>query len=265
VLIDADRITAALEELGVAPDDTLLVHSGLQGSGRVAGARSRDKLDTIVGGLAGAVPNGTLLMPTFTYSFCRHEVFDRDASPSTVGLLTEHFRRLPGVRRTAEPIFSCAVLGRVEPAWEEPLFTVGDKDCFGPESVFAYLLSRAGRVLFYDVGFAFCTFVHHVEQLLGADYRYRQRFTGTVRDGAREQPAAVDYLVRKLDEEVLPHFEPLEAVLLAAGGARRTTIPGGPTLLVADCRAILEQAVPALAGNPDYLLRRGHAAVGAAA
>lgn len=265
MLIGAERITAALEELGVAPDDTLLVHSGLQGSGRIAGARSRDKLDTIVRGLTDAVPDGTLLMPTFTYSFCRDEVFDRDASRSTVGLLTEHFRRLPGVRRTAEPIFSCAALGTVEPAWEEPLFAVGDKDCFGPESVFAYLLSRGGRILFYGVGFAFCTFVHHIEQLLGVDYRYMKRFTGTVRDGALEQAVGVDYLVRKLDEEVLPQFGPLEDVLLAVRGARRTTIPGGPTLLVADCRAILEQVVPALACNPDYLLRRGHAAVGTAA
>jgi aminoglycoside 3-N-acetyltransferase len=264
VLIGVERLTAALAELGVAKNDTLLVHSGLQGSGRIEGARARDKLDTIVRGLTGAVPDGTLLMPTFTYSFCRDEVFDRRASPSTVGLLTEHFRCLPGVRRTADPIFSCAVLGPVDPAWEEPLFAVGDKDCFGPASVFAYLLACGGRILFYDVGFAFCTFLHHVEQQLGVDYRYIKRFTGVVRDGAFEQGARADYLVRKLDQEVVPRFEPLEEVLLAVHGARRTTIPGGPTLLVVDCGAILEQARPALARNPDYLLRRGHA-VGAAA
>lgn len=265
MLIGAGAITATLRELGVARDDTVLVHSGLQGSGRIAGARSRDKLDTIVRGLADAVPDGTLLMPTFTYSFCRGEVFDRRASPSTVGLLTEHFRHLPGVRRTAEPIFSCAVLGPIEPAWEEPLFAVRDQDCFGPESVFAYLLERSGRILFYDVGFGFGTFVHHVEQLLGVAYRYKKRFTGTVRDGALERSVAADYFVRRVDQDVETDLAPLAGSLLASGGARHTSIQGGPTLLLTETRAILEQVSLALAENPDYLLRRGHTGVGAVA
>lgn len=265
MLIDAARIAAALEELGVRADDALYVHSGLQGSGRIAGARSRDKLETIVSGLAAAVPVGTLILPTFTYSFCRNELFDLAESPSTVGLLGEHFRRLPGVRRTADPIFSSAVLGRVDPAFEEPLFALGDKDCFGPQSVFAQLLARDGRILFYDVGFGFCTFVHHVEQQLGVGYRARKRFPGTVRDGVREQEVAAFFNVRQLVPGDDPYLVPLGASLLAEGGARRTTISGGPTLLVADCRAIAEHAARGLAGDPDYLIERGHAAAFAVA
>lgn len=264
MLIDAAQITAALQELGVGPTDTLYVHSGLQGSGRLAGARSRDKLDTIVSGLTAAVCDGTLMLPTFTYSFCRGEVFDRDESLSAVGLLTEHFRRLPGVRRTADPIFSCAVLGPVDPAFEAPLFAVGDKDCFGSQSVFAQLLARDGQILFYDVGFGFCTFIHHVEQRLDVDYRALKRFRGTVRDGGQEQEATAVFNARKLVPGDDPYLVPLGDVLLADGGARRTTIPNGPTLLIADCRALAEHAVRGLAGNPDFLIERGHAAAAVA-
>ena len=38
---------------------------------------------------------GTLIMPTFTYSACNDEVFDPRYTPSTVGALTEYFWRQP--------------------------------------------------------------------------------------------------------------------------------------------------------------------------
>lgn len=32
-------------------------------------------------------------MPTFTYSFCKNEIYDKLNSKSTVGVLTEYFRK----------------------------------------------------------------------------------------------------------------------------------------------------------------------------
>ena len=260
--IAAADITAALRGLGVRPGGMLLVHSALQGSGRVEGLRSRDKLDTIVRGLQGAVDvaggGGTLVAPTFTYSFCRGEVYDADASPSTVGALGEHLRRQPGVRRTLDPIFSSAVAGPVDPAFEEALFRPGDVECFGPRSIFAQLLARDGQLLFYDAGFGFCTFVHHVEWLLGVRYRFLKRFSGVVRAGGLDTGTSADFLVRPLDGSVETFFGPLEQALLACGGARRGGVPGGPSLLVADARAVLEEARRGVAANPDFLLARGH-------
>ena len=264
MLITAADITAALREIGVRDDHMIFVHAGLQGSGRVEGTRSRDKLATITGGLTAAVAEGTLILPTFTYSHCSGETYDRDATPSTVGQLSEHFRRLPGVRRTADPIFSTAVLGPVDADFEEPLFTVGDSDCFGPRSIFGQLAARRGTVVFYDVGFAFCTFVHHVEQALGATYRYPKSFGGTVRDGAVERQTSTTFFVRRLDQVVDTHFGPLVAALGAAGALRRTTIPGGPTLFAVDTVAILDVIRREVAANADFLILRGHAVAVAA-
>lgn len=263
--ITAADITRALHALGVRVTDAMLVHSGLQGSGRVDGARSRDKLATITAGLRGAVAQGTLIVPTFTYSFCKGEAYDVAASPSTVGLLGEHVRRLPEARRTADPIFSAAVVGPVDTAFEAPLFAPGGKACFGAGSVFAQLLARDGLVVFYDVGFGFCTFVHHVEWLLQVQYRFLKRFTGTVRDAAGQEHHGVraDFLVRPLDGTVETFFDPLLEALLATGAARRGAIPGGPALLVAESRAILEEARRGVAANPDFLLARGHAVAAA--
>lgn len=246
----------------------LLVHSALQGSGRVEGLRSRDKLDTIVRGLREAVDaehGGTLVAPTFTYSFCRGEAYDVDESPSTVGALGEHLRRRPGARRTLDPIFSSAVDGPVDPGFEDALFGHGDVDCFGPRSIFAQLAARDGQLLFYDVGFGFCTFVHHAEQVLGVGYRFLKRFPGTVRAGGSERHAHADFLVRPLDGSVETFFGPLEQALLASGGARRGAIPGGPALLVVDARAVLAEAARGVAANPDFLISRGHPQAAAAA
>jgi aminoglycoside 3-N-acetyltransferase len=257
--ITSADIAAALAGLGVRPDDTLFVHAGLQGSGRIAGARSRDKLGTIVDGLTAAVAGGTLVLPTFTYSHCWGNDFDRDRTPSTVGQLSEHFRSLPGVRRTFDPIFSTAVLGPVDAPFEDALFTPGDRECFGERSIFAQLLARDATILFWDVGFGYCTFVHHVEQRVGVGYRYLKPFTGTVLDG--EQPPArvvTRFLVRHLDQEADPHFDPLAEDLLATGAARRAQLPGGPTLLVARCRAIAEASERGVAANPLFLVRSGH-------
>jgi aminoglycoside 3-N-acetyltransferase len=261
VLITAAEITDALRELGVARDDAILVHSGLRGALRVEGASAADKADSVIDALSAAVPAGILAMPTFTYSFCNGEDFDLDESPSTVGALGERFRRRPAVRRTADPLFSVALKGHVPYGWEEPLFAVGDKDCFGDESVFALLREAGGKIVFFGVGFEFCTFVHHVEQRLDVPYRFPKPFHGRVTHGPESHAVTATYFVRPLDEDVEPFLDPLADALLANGGARSAVLGDGLDLLVADTSAIVATAARCLAENPDFLLTRGHALV----
>jgi aminoglycoside 3-N-acetyltransferase len=252
VLIGADAIAAAATEAGARPGDTRWVHSGLQRSGRIAGATRAEKLDTIVAGLgAGAA---ALWMPTFTYSFTQGEEYEPAATPSTVGLLTERFRLRPRARRTADPIFSAAVEG---PA-PEHLFAVRDQDCFGTESVFAHLAEVDALLVFFDVSFELCTFIHHVEQRLGVPYRYIKPFAGDiVVDGARTAVEA-RFFVRRLDEDVVAHLTPLWDSLAAAGLARTASIPRGPTLRAVRARAVAAHAAERVAAEPDFLLERGH-------
>ena len=142
------------------------MHSGLRGALRLAGATREEKLQTLTDGLRDSVPGGLLILPTFTYSFTEGEPYDRAQSPSTVGVLTEHFRTLPGVRRTADPLFSCALLGELPAPWDERLMAVGDTDSFGEHSIFAMLEELDAQLLFLGVDFEMCTFVYRVEQQL---------------------------------------------------------------------------------------------------
>ena len=64
-----------------------------------------DALDEVLG------PKGTIVIPTFTYSATKGKPFIVEETPSTVGDLTEFFRKQPGVLRSCDPIFSVAVRG----------------------------------------------------------------------------------------------------------------------------------------------------------
>ena len=133
--IEARDIASALTDTGVLPDDVLCVHAGLQTALGVAGHSPLEKVDTVLDGLAQAVPDGTLVLPTFTYSFTRGEDYDLEQSPSRVGVIGERFRARREARRTADPLFSTALQGTVPRDWEH-LFEPRDVDCFGDQSVF---------------------------------------------------------------------------------------------------------------------------------
>jgi len=253
-------IRAALADLGVRPDDTLFVHSDMSRWVRLAGGGRSGRLATVLDGLRGAAARGTVMMPTFTYSFCEGRSFHRAGSPSTVGALTEYFRRRPGVRRTADPLFSAAILGPVSAAWESALFAVCDKDCFGDRSVFAYLLWSNAAVVFLGSDPDDCTFLLHVEQLEQVPYRYFKEFRGEVTDGEPAREVTARYFVRDLDADVVSFLRPLMDALRDRRELVERQLDGGPTIGVARARAIASAARAGLRANPDYLLTRGHRA-----
>ena len=120
--------------------------------GKLAVRDRKFLLDTLVDVLKECVgKNGTIIMPTFTYSFCKGEVFDVDNSKSTVGILTEHFRSLPAVKRTQQPIFSCAVYGK-----KQEYYLNVSKDSFGKGSIFEKLHKDNGKILFLGADFHAC-------------------------------------------------------------------------------------------------------------
>jgi len=255
-MISSADITAALRDLGVKPTDALFVHSDVRNCLRVAGATRDQKLDTIIEGLAEAVPDGALIMPTFSYSFCRNELFDVENTPSAVGVLTEHFRRRPGTRRTTDPIFSTAVMGSLPTAQEADLFAVGDKDCFGEHSVFAYL--RQADAMQVCLGTAACTFIHHVEQRARVPYRYFKDFRGVVAHGGTLSLTTARYFVRPLEDAFNATVYPLLARLHERGLAHTTRLARGPTLSATRSCAVEAMAIEAMQENPYFLTQRGH-------
>jgi aminoglycoside 3-N-acetyltransferase len=137
---------------------------------------------------------GTLVVPTFTYSFCRGEEFDGRHTPSVAGTFTEFVRSQEGVVRSADPIFSVAAIGYLA----HEVTRIRERTCFGPGSVFE-LLEQAG-VKFLLVGTDYqksLTYFIHLEKLFGVPYREDKLFSGSmVMNNGTRKHATFSYYVR---------------------------------------------------------------------
>jgi len=108
-MVTKNEIKSALSALGVRPGELALVHSSLKAFGRV-----ENGADTVIDALLEVLgPEGTLVLPTFTLSFQPLEkiIFDTVNSKSEVGIITEVFRRRPGVLRSTHLVHSVAASG----------------------------------------------------------------------------------------------------------------------------------------------------------
>jgi aminoglycoside 3-N-acetyltransferase len=189
----------ALLRIGIKKGDVLLVHSDITVFGKLVLTNRKALLDSLVNILQDAVgKEGTILMPTFTYSFCNKETYDLQSSRSTVGVLTEHFRAMSEVSRTSHPLFSFAVWGS-----NKDFFLDIDMDSFGKKSVFAKLHEKKGKILMFGSKLLpSSTFLHYVEQTYGVPYRYMKSFPGTIVDNGKKYDAEATYFVRYLDSDV---------------------------------------------------------------
>lgn len=156
----------ALQQLGLAEGMTVIVHSSYARLSAFEG-RPTDLINIV---LAAAGDSGTVIMPTLPFSRSAVEyartnpVFSVSRTPSAMGLLTEIFRRMPGVTRSLHPTHSVAAKGslaaeliRNHPFAETPC---------GAGSPFANLLDVDGWILLMGVGIRSMTFFHAIEALL---------------------------------------------------------------------------------------------------
>ena len=262
--ISAADISAAAHKVGVRRGATVILHSRLHTLGRLLPGVTRESLTgEIIGAFIEAVgPNGTLVFPAFSFSFCRTGRFDIERTPSEMGMLSEAARRWPGARRTSHPIYSMAIIGpghsRIERASS---FT-----CFGPDSPFAALSAMAKEgdsqvflaTLGIDLPPSALTFIHHLEEAAAVPYRYHKVFTGTVTDTIGERKVDVDFFVRAMDSPV--EFDDKACWALwqenHVGAVARV---GDSMLFAATVDEVSRVTSEAIRRRPDFLCRGGYA------
>lgn len=103
--ISASEVRAAFNS-ALEPGDDVLIHAALGKLGHFEAG-----VDDVILALREAVgPTGTVIMMTDTRSFAKSGRFSMD-QPSETGLLTEHFRVTPGVKRSCVPMCSFCAIG----------------------------------------------------------------------------------------------------------------------------------------------------------
>ncbi|MEO5331936.1 MAG: AAC(3) family N-acetyltransferase [Magnetococcus sp. YQC-5] len=161
-----DELSLALQQLGVAKGDVLMVHSSMDRFEAFTGKTS--EILTVLRATVGHA--GLLLMPTLPFTGTALEwvqsntLFDVQTTPSRSGLLTELFRRSPDVVRSVHPTHAMAALGE-----RANRFCQDHAICTTPcgiGSPYAKLLETNGKILFLGAPLESMTFFHTVEAIL---------------------------------------------------------------------------------------------------
>lgn len=196
----------ALYNLGIKKGDIVCAHSEIFSFGTPL-LNINEFLRILIESLFNVIgKEGTLIMPTFTYSFCKDEIYDKLNSKCLVGALNEFFRKQRGVKRTDDPIFSFAIKGA-----KEDLFLGKEiNSCFGKNCTYEILMQNDGKIL--NFGNKGCyTFVHYPEESFKISYRYNKIFQGLIIDENNIQyEKCINFFVRyqgvKTSDEKITQF-----------------------------------------------------------
>lgn len=181
-----------LDKANVKYGDIICVHSDLIKFGKPLINNKNEYLNTLINILIDKIGKiGTLIMPTFTYSYCNNEIYDILNSKSKVGILTEHFRNFESTRRTKDGIFSFAIYGK-----NKDYFLDIGNNCFGENSVFDKLKKTNAKIVLLGNRIKEYTYFHYIEQANNVPYRYMKRFKGKTKMKNIIYDDYFDYFVR---------------------------------------------------------------------
>ncbi len=217
-------LATALGQLQLPRDGVVIVHSAMLRFGLV-----EDGLPGVMAVLHQVLGAGcTLLMPTFTFSFGRTRQWDWQTSKAETGALCEHFRRLPGTRRTVHPFHSLAVAGPRAAQFA----ACRSRSSFGPGSPFALLVELGAVNLALGTDFeGGATFLHHAEQMAQVPYRHDKLFPGAVhgQDGrVLAEPFAMYVREITATQQAVNRWAHVWDDLVAAQLVRRAAVQGVP-------------------------------------
>ncbi len=160
-------------------------------------------------------PEGTVLIPTFNWGFCKGETFDIRKTVSRTGALGNAAIRRDDFKRTKHPIYSFMVWGKDT----EKLTGMDPKDGFGPGSIFEYMHRENAKALVVGLHtMAGLTFCHYVEQAVGVPFRYVKDFTAEyIDEEGNSSLKTYSMCVRDLDmdPQYVDDFRPLGNILEA--------------------------------------------------
>ena len=191
---------SVLKNTGLKSGDTLLMHSDIFRTGFPEGFDFKEKnLCKIIYDLLFEVigDTGTLVVPTFTYSFCKGEIFDPINTRSDVGAFSNWLMSQKGARRNHDPNFSFCILGKNT----NFIFANTNNNSFDPYfSVYANLQKINCKYIAWGFSsndkFNALTSIHFAEQQINSPHRYNKIFTGYIKRNSKLEKESWVYPVR---------------------------------------------------------------------
>ena len=244
-------LTADLRDIGVIENDCLILHCSFKPL-KVAGYTPDRVIDELLELLGDS---GTLMMPTFTYSYSgiwNVTPFNPDSTPGIEnGILSETFRLRSGTLRSGHPTYSVAAFGK------HAKFLTSNRELCSPlghGSSYEYAMKLNAKILLLGVGNNRNSMIHYLEVAAGLPYNdipFRKFWgdTALVEKNGRtdtvplvpEYPACSD------------NFSWLDNHLLQEGIAREGQIGGASAFLI-NARKMKDFLVEQVRQKADCLL-----------
>jgi aminoglycoside 3-N-acetyltransferase len=241
--LNESDLRSLLSQAGLKKAAVVMVHSSMDElSRRIPGLTPVSFIDILME-LVG--PNGTILMPTFPFRGKQsHYVeqqkhFDVRKTPSQVGLITEVFRRMPGVSRSLHPTHPVAAWGKQAVQLTSTHHLGGAFDTYSP---FYRIAEHKGLVIGVGTGLRDSFTILHVPEELHT--LARKRFfeekvrTMTVFDGEEE----FEYTFRVLRASAERNYDRVETALLRDGTLRYLK-SGGLSCAVAEANTFIQRSM----------------------
>ncbi|MGY5339189.1 aminoglycoside N(3)-acetyltransferase [Levilactobacillus spicheri] len=242
-------LQTTLAQLGIQPDDSLIVHTALSHFGFLPGGEA-----SVVRVLKALVPQGNIVMaaqtadwsdPT-TWEFPPADAaaaaqirasmppFDRDTTPvHFIGKTPEYFRTLPGTRRSNHPLCSMCAWGRdsarivATPTFDLP---------FGKQGPLQKLYDLDAKIVQLGTDYESCTALHLADSTIGRPTH--AEWAPILKDGRTEWVSYQDVELDPYDD-----FNELGARYQAAHPTTVRSVPiAGGTVTVQAMRPLIDFA-----------------------
>jgi aminoglycoside N3'-acetyltransferase len=189
-------------DLGIQSDDLVFLFSGMRDFGVFENGPGG-----VLEVFQDLLNEGTIVLPTFTYSWSNQKTFDvRLSSAPLMGLVANKSISCEGFLRSSHPNFSVNIFSKNYETLNNIMPT--SNDSFGPGSIFhnIYLHHPEAKILLLGGVFPDCTyrstFIHTAQQIEGAWYRYFKTFSDP--NGSSTE---VTQFVRFLDANEYEYFK----------------------------------------------------------
>ena len=156
---------------------------------------------------------GNIVVPNYTYSLTKNEVFNLNSTPPTIGKVCEYLSKT-SVPRTQDGNFS--YLNFSNHFFQEHLQKIESYETFGENSLIDELFESDGYLCALGCGLEF-TEIHYIEKKLNIPYRFDKKFTGKINNGVDEYVQNNTYFCRDTSLRLRSNFDALYGDLKKEG------------------------------------------------
>ncbi|MEW6044790.1 MAG: AAC(3) family N-acetyltransferase [Thermoproteota archaeon] len=246
-----EDIVKSLRNVGLVKGDKIFIHSNIGFFGRLKDSSTTDDYyKKFKNAIIEVIGNeGTFVVPTFSYSFTKNEIFDVNNTPGVCGIFSEMVRKDPQAVRSVDPNFSVASIGPDSKFFTENM----PRHSFGLDSFWDRFLRKNGKICNFNFD-AGSTFFHYVEKVLAVPYRYDKEFSGTLLLNKTSSNASWIHFVFDHDKKNLwPNFEKFDKKARSLGLVKISNLGKGQITCVT-ARDTFNLIQNELKNDPSFLI-----------